>query len=85
MDSDREPLLARRRKRRYELRPPADCCANARSDGCAVAIKEKPVPHFDEILTKFAAALPQGDWETRVENWEEQLRIVQQARPNAGA
>ena len=57
--------------------------SNARSDGCAVATKENPVPHFDEILTKFAAAFPHGDWETRVENWEEQLRIVQQARPNA--
>ena len=59
-----------------------DMVNNARPAGCSIPVKEKPVPHFDDILRRFEAALP-GDWETKVENWEEQLQIVQQARPGA--
>ena len=59
-----------------------DMVNNARSAGCLIPVKEKPVPQFDEILRRFQAALP-GDWETKVENWEEQLQIVQHARPGA--
>ncbi len=45
-------------------------------------LKDKAVPDFATILEKFQTAFP-GDWETRVPNWDEQLRIEQAARPEA--
>ena len=54
----------------------------ARSGDPRVELKEKATPERDEIIQKFETEFG-GDWGTIVEGWQEQLKLIQEARPGA--
>ncbi len=55
---------------------------NAGAGAVGLQLKGKPVPDFENVLARFKTEF-RGDWVTRVDGWEEQLQIIQKARPGA--